>query len=225
MLSRILEPEVMDTAAEAVDYDAMDHSEVNRRFADDFLAAWNAAKPAAPADAGKFRVLDLGTGTAQIPIEICRRTEQFHITAVDLAAHMLALAQRNVLQAGFKHLIRLEHIDAKRLPYADDSFDAVISNSIVHHIPEPIHVFREMARVVKPGGVLFIRDLMRPGDEPTLNRLVDQYAAGANDHQRAMFRASLHAALTLDEVRALLHEAGLNVSSVQPTSDRHWTIT
>jgi hypothetical protein len=58
MLNRTLEPEVMDTAADALDYDRMDHREVNRRFVDDFLAA-------AP---DLSDVLDLGTGTAQIPI-------------------------------------------------------------------------------------------------------------------------------------------------------------
>ncbi len=40
MLSRVLEPEVMDTPEQASAYDAMDHSEVNRRFVDDVLAAW-----------------------------------------------------------------------------------------------------------------------------------------------------------------------------------------
>lgn len=225
MLARILETEVMDTAAEAVDYDAMDHSEVNRRFADDVLAAWDAADCATARDEKKISVLDVGTGTAQIPIEICRRRDTFQITGIDLAAHMLQLGQRNVLQAGFKHLIRLEQIDAKKLPFAAGSFAAVISNSIVHHIPEPIHVFREMARVLQPGGLLFVRDLLRPEDESTLNRLVDLYAAGANDHQRAMFRDSLHAALTLDEVRALLREIGLPEAWVRQTTDRHWTIS
>ena len=55
-----------------------------------------------------------------------------------------------------------------------------VSNSIVHHIPEPIAVFVEMVRVVRPGGVLFVRDLLRPDDEPTLRNLVELYAAGAN---------------------------------------------
>ena len=63
MLPRVLETEAMDTPAEAADYDAMDHREVNRAFVIDFLAA---GPP--PGE-----ILDLGTGTAQIPIELCRR--------------------------------------------------------------------------------------------------------------------------------------------------------
>jgi ubiquinone/menaquinone biosynthesis C-methylase UbiE len=120
--------------------------------------------------------------------------------------------------------ITLERVDAKRMPYRDGLFDAVVSNSIVHHIPEPIDVFREMRRVVKPGGWLFVRDLLRPDGEAALDRLVQQYAGDANAHQRQMFRESLHAALTLSEVRELLEAVELPANVVAQTSDRHWTI-
>ena len=68
---------------------------------------------------------------------------------------------------------------------------AVISNSIIHHIPDPSLCFAEMHRVCSGGGVLFVRDLLRPGDRATLAHLVNAYAAGANDHQRKMFADSL----------------------------------
>ncbi|HEY3966477.1 MAG TPA: class I SAM-dependent methyltransferase [Planctomycetaceae bacterium] len=220
MLPRILEPEVMDSAAEAVDYDQMDHSQVNRLFADDFLALC----PIAGIAEQPWQVLDAGTGTAQIPIEIGLRRTDLRITAVDLAAHMLQLAQRNVIREGLSGTIKLEQVDAKSLPYAAGAFNAVISNSIIHHIPEPRTVFREMARVLRPAGILFVRDLLRPADVATLDRLVVTYAGDGNDHQRQMFRESLHAALTLDETRELLRDVGLPVTWASQTSDRHWTI-
>lgn len=221
MLPRILEPEVMDSLDEAVDYDAMDHSAVNRLFVDDFLAAVDRFQVADR----PLPVIDVGTGTAQIPIELCRRADFVRVTAVDLASHMLQIGQRNVIRAGLESVLRLEQIDAKGLPYGDGEFSAVMSNSIVHHIPEPLAVVREMRRVLKPGGILFVRDLMRPPDVATLDHLVSTYAGDANPHQRQMFRDSLHAALTLDEVRALLTAAGLPCDWVAQTSDRHWTIT
>jgi hypothetical protein len=98
-----------------------------------------------------------------------------------------------------------------------------MSNSIVHHIPEPLHAVMEMVRVLARCGRIFVRDLMRPADEPTLDHLVNTYAAGANDHQRQMFAESLHAALTLDETRALVSSLGFPADTVQATSDRHWT--
>lgn len=232
MLPRVLEPEVMDTLAEAVDYDTMDHSAVNQSFSEEFLAALRrmpelasrltdasaASKPA------PLTVLDVGTGTARIPIAICRLTDRLKITAVDLSAHMLQLGQRNVIENGFDRAIKLEQVDAKGLPYADASFDAVISNSIVHHIPQPIRVLREMLRVLRPGGLLFVRDLLRPPDAEQIATILAKHAAGTNAHQRQLFDQSLHAALTLEEVAAVLRELNLDPAAVTQSSDRHWTI-
>jgi len=220
MLPRVLEVEVMDTAAEAVDYDAMDHSTVNRVFVDDFLAALPQAQP----KDGVWRIFDAGTGTALIPLELASRGVSVHITAADAAVHMLELAKQNVARAGKAAMIECVPRDCKHLPEAEASFDAVISNSIVHHIPEPIAVLAECWRILKPGGLLFIRDLMRPNDKATLGHLVRIYAGDANAHQQQMLRDSLHAALTVGEVAALLNQLGIPAEWVRATSDRHWTI-
>jgi ubiquinone/menaquinone biosynthesis C-methylase UbiE len=136
---------------------------------------------------------------------------------------MLQVAKINVESAALADRIRLERIDAKRLPYADGQFDVVISNSIVHHIPEPAGVLADAVRVVRRRGLLFIRDLLRPPDDATVGRLVAAYAAGCNDHQRAMFDDSLRAALDLDEIRTLVVDLGFAPETVGQTSDRHWT--
>jgi ubiquinone/menaquinone biosynthesis C-methylase UbiE len=203
----------MDTVDDAYDYDEMDHSAVNRVFVDDFLAFCSQ-----PSD-----VLDLGTGTAQIPLELCRRESSCRIMAADAAISMLELARININLADLSERIQLRHVDAKQLSFPDAFFDTVMSNSIVHHIPAPASVFAEAVRVCKPGGVLFFRDLLRPDHKLALDRLVETYTAGCNDHQRQMFADSLHAALTLDEVRGLIEPLGFARESVEQTSDRHWT--
>ena len=213
MLPRVLEAEVMDTPEEARDYDAMDHSVVNAVFVDDFLRHWDGRSP----------VLDVGTGTAQIPIELARRCPSVRIVAVDLAEQMLVLARHNVSRVQLQECIRLERVDAKNMPYADGTFAAVMSNSIIHHLPEPERGFSEMHRVCQRGGLLFVRDLLRPSSQEALQALVELYAAGANEHQRAMFAASLHAALTIPEVQACVAKLGYPPETVQQTSDRHWT--
>lgn len=214
MLERILEPEVMDSAEEARDYDAMDHAQVNGVFVDDFLDAW-------PTSAGA--VIDVGTGTAQIPIELCRRHAVVSVLGIDLAEHMLRLGVENIRRASLSDRIRLERIDAKTLPFPDGSFAAVISNSIVHHIPKPLAALREMVRVTAPGGIVFVRDLLRPADDDTVNMLVNTYAGDANAHQRQLFEASLRAALSLREIRGLVSELGFSPDTVTQTTDRHWT--
>jgi ubiquinone/menaquinone biosynthesis C-methylase UbiE len=143
--------------------------------------------------------------------------------AVDAAVSMLDLARYNIEATSLTQRIELAHVDAKQLPFSDAMFDVVMSNSIVHHIPEPIHVLHEAVRVARPGGLLFIRDLLRPETDEQLQNLVDTYAAGANDHQRHMFAESLHAALSLPEIRSLITSLGFPSLSVQQTSDRHWT--
>lgn len=213
MLLRQLEPEVMDTAEEARDYDAMDHLLVNRAFVGDFLDLWD----------GRGTVLDVGTGTAQIPVELCRQHATVRVVAVDLAAEMLRVARRSVERCGVARRIALERADAKELPFPDGEFAAVISNSIVHHIPEPRKVLAEMVRVLRAGGTLFVRDLLRPPDEASLEALVATHAAGATEHQQKMFADSLRAALTLREVYELVGSLDLDPRGVRQTSDRHWT--
>lgn len=213
MLPRILEAEAMDSAEDAADYDAMDHSGVNQAFAKDFLTRYADSGPA----------LDVGTGTAQIPIEICRQSPTITIVAVDLSGPMLTIGQRNVEAAGFAKRIVLKQVNARGLPFANGQFPAVISNSIIHHIPEPRDCFSEMVRVCAPGGTLFVRDLFRPASRAMLDDLVQTYARNETAHQRQLFADSLHAALTLNEVRAIVAEFGFKPDTVAATSDRHWT--
>ena len=221
MLQRVLEPEVMDSAEEAVDYNEMDHSQVNRIFVDDFLAAFS---PSLTTSGQLMKVFDAGTGTALIPIELVKRDRRFHVTASDLASHMLRVARTNVTAADLEDSIELVLGDCKALSIADESYDAVMSNSIVHHIPEPKSVIEQLWRITKRGGLFFIRDLARPDHLSTLEDLVQTHAGDANPHQQQMFRDSLHAALTVAEVRSLISEFGILPESVRMTSDRHWTI-
>ena len=233
-LDRVLEPEVMDSPQDAADYDSMDHREVNRRFVDDLIAAIAATphsalriphspEPRTLNPEPFVDILDLGTGTALIPIELCQRFEGCRVMAADAAISMLELARYNIEVNNLTQRIELAHVDAKLLPFTDAMFDVVMSNSIIHHIPEPIHVLREAVRVTRPGCLLFIRDLLRPASLGELNHLVATYTAGANDHQQRMFAESLHAALSLPEIRSLITSLGFTADGVQQTTDRHWT--
>src|SRR5208283_1226225 len=109
MLPRVLEPEAMDSTLEAHDYDTMDHSAVNRVFVADFLSIWPGQGP----------ILDVGTGTAQIPIELCRAVPWARVVGVDLSAAMLAVGRENARRAGLSDRLRLERCDAKSLPFAE----------------------------------------------------------------------------------------------------------
>ena len=217
-LERVLDPEVMDTPREAEEYDSMDHSEVNRLFVSDLL------KDLPPELLGEdLDVLDLGTGTAQIPVEFCRQSEDGRIMAVDLAVSMLDVARYNIEVAGVTERVLLQHVDAKALPFEDGSFRCVISNSIVHHIPHPEAVLREAVRTLAPGGWIFFRDLLRPESDDQVRHLVQTYTGQETEFQQKMFEDSLRAALSLDELREMVEPLGFSATTIQATSDRHWT--
>ncbi len=218
MLHRVLEPEVMDAPEEALAYDAMDHSEVNRAFVDDALEAYR--KKGRHAE-GEF--LDLGTGTAQIPVELCERVSDVRVLAIDRSISMLDIAKANVEVAGLRGQIMLDAEDAKQLSFEDGRFDAVISNSIVHHLPQPAIALAEAWRVLRSDGLMFVRDLLRPVDDAGVTHLVETYAADATEHQRQMFDDSLRAALSLEEIRQLVAAMNIDPETAVLTSDRHWT--
>lgn len=214
-LRRILEPEVMDTAHDAAEYDAMDFSEVNRAFAERAAAL-------APSSG---TILDAGTGTARIPILLLQNTRaDLSIHAVDLSAEMLKIGERHVAAAGLSRRIRLHHADAKALPFVSGAFDMIISNSLVHHIPDPGPFFREIARLLRPRGALLLRDLRRPDTESGVHGLVKRYAGDADDYQRKLYRDSLYASLTVAEVEGYVSEAGIGGATVLCPSDRHWSV-
>jgi ubiquinone/menaquinone biosynthesis C-methylase UbiE len=221
MIDRQLEAEAMDTVDEARDYDLMDHTTVNARFVADLLAA---ARRFGHSDLGRQVVVDVGTGTARIPIELCRAHPVGRVVAVDLAHEMLRVARENVRSAGLSARVALQLARATALPLRDDCAAVVVSNSLIHHLPDPTPAFRDIVRIVSRGGVLFIRDLFRPESPAEIDHLVDTYAAGATAHQRQLLADSLRAALTLDEVREAIRGLPLAQVSLAATSDRHWTL-
>jgi len=213
-MQRVTEPEVMDNPQEAIEYDAMDFLDVNTAFADRAIEL----------GPRQGLILDAGTGSARIPILICQRRPQWQIIGIDLAQSMLEVGQKNVEHSGLQHQIKLELVDAKQLPYPDAHFDMVVSNSLVHHLPNPLPFLLELKRVLKPKGAILLRDLIRPDSQESLDAIVERVAADCNAHQTQLFRDSLHAAFTLEEVNELVQQVGLEGVKVYQSSERHWTV-
>jgi ubiquinone/menaquinone biosynthesis C-methylase UbiE len=213
MISRVLEPELMDTSEDALAYDAMDHNEPNQAFVERLLEL-----------GAHGEMLDVGTGPGHIPLLVCARISDGTVLGVDLARSMLALAERRRLASPHADRVRYELADAKKLPFADQSFDTVFSNTLLHHLPEPVHFLREAARVLRPGGALLIRDLFRPDSTERARELVARYAPGANETQQRLFYDSFCAALTPLELRAAATEAGLRRAAIVLDTDRHMSL-
>ena len=220
-LERVPEPEVMDDDSEAVAYEEGDFRRVNSNFVRRLLRA---------VDADSGRALDLGTGPAEIPVLFCERAPNWRVTAVDASPAMLELARRKVADAGLSGRIRLREADAKTLAGLRGGFDLVFSNSLLHHLHDPIPFWRQVRRCARRGGQVVIQDLRRPASRREAEALVRRHAADDSPLLRQLFHQSLLAAFTPAEVREQLREAGWNARgcqelAVRATTDRHLVIS
>ncbi len=213
-MDRILEPEVMDSFEDAEAYDAMDLTEVNIAFVERVLEL----------GAGEGRFLDVGTGPAAIPIMLAQRLQAVEVIGIDLSPNMLELGDFHITEAGLTDRITLAQADAKDLPYPSQFFDAVLSNSMIHHIPDPLPMLREVSRVIRSDGLILIRDLIRPKTTEAALGLVEQHASGATPYQKKLFYESFLAAFTILEVEDMLAQVNLPGTVVLQSSDRHWSI-
>lgn len=116
-----------------------------------------AAEVAAAAPAGAA-VLDAGTGTGRLLVALARSRPDLELAGVDLEADMIALAERNARAAGLTDRIALRVGDLADLPYHDEAFDLVVSTLSMHHWADVEAAVGELARVLRPGGRLWIYD-------------------------------------------------------------------
>src|SRR4051794_18650986 len=113
---------------------------------------WRAAMVDAVADAGPRAVLDVATGTAGVALAVARRTGA-EVTGVDLTEQMLRRGRARVLQQR-EPRVRLALARAEQLPFADASFDALTFTYLLRYVADPAATLAELARVVRPGGVV-----------------------------------------------------------------------
>ncbi len=214
-MEREIEPEVMEDPAEVEAYHDADFQDVNLAFA---LRALALAGP-------RGRAIDLGTGPADIPIILCRTAPRWRVLAVDYSRTMLRMARLRISAAGVAGKVRLLRGNATRLAGVRSGFDLVMSNSILHHLPDPIPFWHEVARLVARRGAVLIRDLVRPETKGDARRLVRLHAQGESPLLKELFYRSFLSAFTPEEVRAQLRAAGLKGLRVRMVSDRHLEVS
>ncbi len=216
-MDRIPEPEVMDDPAQALAYARADFAAVNQAFVDRFRAAFP--------EFTSGRMVDLGCGPADIPIRLVRALPSMHVTAVDASESMLDLARRALAAAGLAERVRLVAGRLPGLPLPERGFDAVISNSLVHQLPDPVSFWREARRLARPGDPILVVDLIRPDTPVAADAIVEKYSGGEDPILKRDFFNSLCAAFTPDEVAAHLRAAGLAHLTAEVISDRHWAVS
>jgi len=217
-MKRTPEPELMDSQAQTRAYAEADFSDSNTLFTDSFAAAFPDLK-------ANGNLVDLGCGPADICIRLSDLLPGWQLTGLDAGENMLRRAAEAIASSDKKGRITL------RLSYLPDtgltshSFDAVVSNSLLHHLPEPLTLWETINRIGRPGGAITVMDLRRPDSETQAELLVENYAQGAPDILKEDFYNSLLAAYTPAEIEKQLQQAGLQKLKLALPSDRHWLVT
>ncbi len=224
-MKRIPEPDLMDDDVQARAYAEADLSEPHENFIALFKQQW-------PGRDITGRVLDLGCGPADISIRFARAFPDCTIEGVDGADEMLAYGVRAISVAGLSKRIGLTHCYLPDKVLMQQRYDAVISNSLLHHLKDPMTLWqticscaKQNSDVAETGTPLFVMDLMRPENEAEVLRLVEQYVTNEPEVLRHDFHHSLFAAYRVDEVRAQLDAAELYALKVEAVSDRHLIVS
>ena len=185
-------------------YSALERAEIPEAAA---LASLGCGNPVAVAELHEGeRVLDLGSGGGIDVLLSARRVgASGRAFGLDMTDEMLALAQRNAAEAGATNVEFLRgHIEAIPLPAA--SVDVVISNCVINLAADKPAVFREIARVLRPGGRMGVTDIVAE------DRLTPEERA-----ERGSYTGCIAGALSFSELRSGLEAAGLSEVSMTPT--------
>jgi glycogen(starch) synthase len=164
-----------------------------------------------------LELLDVGCGPGRLLAPLAR---SHRVTGCDISEEMLAEARRHVPPE-----VRLVQADARKLPFDDESFDALIALDLLTHLPDLQAGLRELARVVRPGGALLYDS---SNSSPWW---VPFYPAYWNWRPRRLIATMRRGGVlpewsdvvrhhSADEVRAASADAGLRVDRVEPFGPR-----
>lgn len=216
-MERIPEPELMNDPEQVLAYSNADFEAAHQSIIENFSQIF-------PNDLPLQNVLDLGCGSGDVTVRFAHRYPGCKIDAVDGAEEMLKQAKIHIKEESLRERITLHHQQLPNCTFENESYDAIISNSLLHHLHEPQHLWSIIKQFATNTTAVYVCDLFRPDSSQGASDLVDQYANKEPEILRKDFYNSLLAAFTPDEVRAQINNAGLDSLNIDVVSDRHMLI-
>lgn len=216
-MQRIPEVELMEDEEQALAYARADFEEPHAMFIRLFGELFDGQEIAG-------RVLDLGCGTADITMRFVEAYPQCHLDGIDGSESMLRHGHESVTRRGLAGQINLIH---GYLPgvLLGHRYDAAISNSLLHHMQDPMVLWDTIKQFTKPGAPVFVMDLLRPVDKGQAKALVEENTGNEPDILKRDFYNSLLAAYSTHEVKDQLDRAALGHLSIKVVSDRHFVVS
>jgi len=216
-MDRVPEPELMNDPEQVLAYANADFEAAHQSVIENFSQIF-------PNNPSLRNVLDLGCGSGDVTVRFAHRYPNWKIDAVDGAEEMLKQAEILIKEESLSERITLHHQQLQNYTFENESYDAIISNSLLHHLHEPQHLWSIIKQFATNTTVIYVCDLYRPDTSQQASKLVDQYANKEPEVLRKDFYNSLLAAFTPDEVRAQINNAKLDSLNIDVVSDRHMLI-
>jgi ubiquinone/menaquinone biosynthesis C-methylase UbiE len=157
----------------------------------------------------KAAILDVGTGTGYVALEVAAALPTACVTGIDLSEAMLNLARENSHSRGLDHAVVWKNGHADAMPFEDDEFDAVISSGSLHHWENPVQVFNEIERVVRPGGRVIVRDSKRVKAWSFAGLIATLIGLSLPADFRRHYWGSIRSSYTATEVTAMMEQSRL----------------
>jgi ubiquinone/menaquinone biosynthesis C-methylase UbiE len=156
-------------------------------------------------------VLEIGPGPGYLGLEWLTKTTNTFLTGIEISSNMIDLATKNAREYGLTDRAAYQLGNAQEMPFADHSFVAVFSNGSLHEWEHPEKIFREIHRVLQPGGRVLISDLKR---DLALPIKLLFYLGVKPKRMRHGLTTSLKAAYTASELTGLLQNSDLQYAQV-----------
>lgn len=213
-MKRITERELMVDPEQVLAYGRADFEDPHSNFI-------KLLKTYFPAPGTINTALDMGCGTGDITFRLGRAFPRTKIDAIDGSSAMLDFASGMLeREPEIKGRVSFIHVSVQEfLP--DKYYDLIISNSLLHHMPDPSDFWDAAKRFSSPGTRVFVMDLIRPGTADEAMKLVERYSPNEPEILKRDFYNSLLAAFEIDEVKLQLETAGLGYFKTGRASDRY----
>ena len=132
------------------------------------------------------RLLDVGCGTGRFLREVKANYPRLKVTGLDLSAHYLAVARRELRSWS---RVQLVVGAAEAMPFANGQFDAITCIYLFHELPSGVRraVVAEIRRLLRPGGMLVFVDSLQPGDEPDYDAMLDYFPVAVHEPYYASY--------------------------------------
>jgi ubiquinone/menaquinone biosynthesis C-methylase UbiE len=159
-------------------------------------------------------VLEIGPGPGYVGLSWLERSPGGVLTGIEISDEMIRLAERNAAECGMGVRARYVKGNCMEMPFAEESFDAVISSNSLHEWESPGKVFDEIHRVLKPGGLFCMADLRR--DTGFCVKWLMYFSARPKEI-RPGFLSSLAAAYTPEELEEMMKHSRFSDFRVEKT--------